>query len=155
MEITRFIKKNILQSLAQFPVVAIVGPRQVGKTTLARSIVKEIRASESDRAIFLDLERPSDVAKLQDAEFYFERHAQSQGEEIDFVYTRKGKLHACELKSSSSPKIASGVIRTMDELQIDTMDVIVPAAPEAYSMHGGRVHVSSLAAFIGEHTAGR
>ena len=41
--------------LASTPAVLLLGPRQVGKTTLARKI-----ASESAQAIYLDLERPAD-----------------------------------------------------------------------------------------------
>ena len=54
-------------SLRQFPVVALVGPRQVGKTTLARTL-----AGKTGSAVYLDLERPSDAAKLADAESYLE-----------------------------------------------------------------------------------
>lgn len=60
--IERAITPLVLESMAQFPAVALLGPRQVGKSTLARSLAKN--------AVFLDLERPSDLAKLQDAESY-------------------------------------------------------------------------------------
>ena len=48
--------------LRRFPVVAILGARQVGKTTLAGEIV---RASKSRSSRF-DLENPSDLARLAD-----------------------------------------------------------------------------------------
>ncbi len=51
--------------------VALLGARQVGKTTLAKHLV----SSRGTSAIYLDLERPSDEAKLQDAETYLEGHA--------------------------------------------------------------------------------
>lgn len=51
--------------LADTPVVALLGPRQCGKTTLARQLL----AKRPD-AVLLDLERPSDLAKLSDPEFY-------------------------------------------------------------------------------------
>lgn len=51
--------------LARHSAVGLLGPRQVGKTTLALEI-----ASESDAFIYLDLESPSDQAKLQEAELY-------------------------------------------------------------------------------------
>lgn len=60
--INRNLAPRIIESLAQFPAVAILGPRQVGKSTLARSVAQG--------AVFLDLERPADTAKLQDAESY-------------------------------------------------------------------------------------
>jgi predicted AAA+ superfamily ATPase len=51
------------------PAVAILGPRQVGKTTLAREI-----AAGSPSTIFLDLERESDRAQLARADLFFPRH---------------------------------------------------------------------------------
>ena len=48
--------------MREFPVVAIVGPRQVGKTTLARQLFAERRGPKS----FLDLEEPADLALLDD-----------------------------------------------------------------------------------------
>jgi len=56
----------IINSLKRFPVVGILGSRQVGKTTLATAIQKKIKPD----AIYLDLELPSDLHKLQDAELY-------------------------------------------------------------------------------------
>lgn len=50
--------------LAQFPVVALLGSRQVGKTTLALALNPEKPCH------YLDLERPSDLAKLADPELY-------------------------------------------------------------------------------------
>lgn len=65
--IKRDLTPALQASLRQFPVVAIVGPRQVGKTTLARTL-----AAKSRQAVYLDMERPSDVARLSDAESYLE-----------------------------------------------------------------------------------
>lgn len=62
------------RDLDQFPVVALVGPRQCGKTTLARGLADQLR-TKGRGALWLDLERPSDVAKLQDPELFLRRHA--------------------------------------------------------------------------------
>lgn len=48
------------------PVVALLGPRQVGKTTLARVVADD----EARTTTYLDLERPSDRAKLVDPELF-------------------------------------------------------------------------------------
>ncbi|NQU38667.1 MAG: ATP-binding protein [Lentisphaerae bacterium] len=48
-----------------FPVTAIVGPRQCGKTTLAKVFMEGVRS-----ALYLDLERPSDLARLAEPETY-------------------------------------------------------------------------------------
>jgi len=64
--IKRKIEQKIEQSLERYPVVGILGPRQVGKTTLA----KKIRSNIKQKVVYLDLELPSDQNKLQDAELY-------------------------------------------------------------------------------------
>jgi predicted AAA+ superfamily ATPase len=51
------------------PAVALLGARQVGKTTLAKSI-----ASETD-SIYLDLEAPEDLLKLSDASGFLKSNA--------------------------------------------------------------------------------
>jgi len=66
--IPRDLEAAVRASLRRFPVVALVGARQVGKTTLARRILQRIRG----RAVFLDLERPSDLAKIAEPELYLE-----------------------------------------------------------------------------------
>lgn len=67
--ISRRIQPNIEKALAQFPAVALLGPRQAGKTTLARSV-----GSSHVNSLYLDLERPSDLAKLADPELFLSRH---------------------------------------------------------------------------------
>jgi predicted AAA+ superfamily ATPase len=54
---TRY-SQRLVQALAANPIVALLGPRQVGKTTLARSVAED-RASD-----FYDLEHPTDRARL-------------------------------------------------------------------------------------------
>lgn len=68
--ISRRILPNIENALVQFPAVALLGPRQAGKTTLARSV-----GSSHVNSLYLDLERPSDLAKLADPELFLSRHA--------------------------------------------------------------------------------
>jgi uncharacterized protein len=69
MLIPRRLQQTVEECLADLPAVAILGPRQVGKTTLARAIAAQ-RPS-----VYLDLERPSDLAKLADPELYLAAHA--------------------------------------------------------------------------------
>jgi predicted AAA+ superfamily ATPase len=57
------------QLLTEFPAVAILGPRQVGKTTLALAL-----ADRLPQASYLDLESPADVSKLTDPAAYFDAH---------------------------------------------------------------------------------
>lgn len=56
----------MLEALESFPAVAILGPRQVGKTTLARAVAE----SMDPPALFLDLEKAADLNKLADPELF-------------------------------------------------------------------------------------
>ncbi len=67
--INRHLLPDIARSLAEFPAVALLGPRQAGKTTLAKLI-----ADAQAGSLMLDLERPSDLAKLADPELFLSRH---------------------------------------------------------------------------------
>ncbi|MBC8155153.1 MAG: ATP-binding protein [Bacteroidetes bacterium] len=69
--LNRFITKRLLEDLAFFPIVSLVGPRQVGKTTLAQAIRSEL-ATDS---LYLDLELTTDFEVLQNAESYLQSHA--------------------------------------------------------------------------------
>ena len=64
----RSLLKTVLDSLEIFPVVALVGPRQVGKTSMAREIAAEV----GQGTVMLDLERPSELAKLAEPELFLE-----------------------------------------------------------------------------------
>lgn len=71
MMIKRRLLPIIQHSLSEFPAVALLGPRQAGKTTLARVI-----ANGRPNSLFLDLERPSDLAKLTNPELFLSRHSE-------------------------------------------------------------------------------
>ena len=60
--ITRLLQAEITKLLKTFPAVCILGPRQVGKTTLAKSIVANFKKP----ALYLDLENPLDRRRLSD-----------------------------------------------------------------------------------------
>jgi hypothetical protein len=65
--IERSLTAAVTQALAEVPAVCLLGPRQVGKTTLAL----EVRRGRD--ALYLDLESEQDRAKLDEAELYLER----------------------------------------------------------------------------------
>jgi predicted AAA+ superfamily ATPase len=68
--IARRIAPQIIERLRHFPAVALLGPRQVGKSTLALSVAAKLR----EQAVYLDLELPSDRAKLSDPELYLAQY---------------------------------------------------------------------------------
>ena len=60
---------QVLKKLRSIPCVGLVGPRQVGKTTLALEIGNTLPS------IYLDLENPQDEIKLQDPVNFFQSNA--------------------------------------------------------------------------------
>jgi len=64
-------QQKLIQHLQQFPAVGMLGPRQVGKTTLAFAQ----KALYPD-ALYLDLELPSAQRQLDDPEAFLMAHAQ-------------------------------------------------------------------------------
>ena len=65
----RQITERLQATIAQVPAVALLGARQVGKTTLAKTIAKDIDS------IYLDLEAPEDLLKLSDPTSFLSGHA--------------------------------------------------------------------------------
>jgi len=61
--------QEIRNHLSWSPAVAILGARQIGKTTLARQI-----AAEFPKSIYLDLENSQARAKLEQADVFFQAH---------------------------------------------------------------------------------
>lgn len=61
----RYIENEIKETIKHFPVTAIVGPRQCGKSTLSKHLLAGFTDVE-----YLDLERFSDVQKLENSELY-------------------------------------------------------------------------------------
>ncbi len=64
--IERQLLEKIIEYQEIFPVVAILGPRQCGKSTLAKMMV-----SGKESFVYLDLEKQSDLNKLHDPELFF------------------------------------------------------------------------------------
>lgn len=66
--IPRHAQQAVHVALARQAAVALIGPRQVGKTTLAHAI------AEQSGAVYLDLEASADRAKLADARLFLAEH---------------------------------------------------------------------------------
>jgi uncharacterized protein len=66
--IQRRLEAQIKEALKRSPAVALMGPRQVGKTTIALNI------SETTPSVYLDLESRIDLQKVQDIEAFHEEN---------------------------------------------------------------------------------
>ena len=119
--IERKLHKEIVTLLKQFPAVAILGARQVGKTTLA----KQIASAQKRTPLYLDLENPLDVRRLADP-YTFLKDNKDKCIVIDEVQTipslfsvlrsvidkdrRNGKFI---LLGSASPQLVKGVSESL------------------------------------------
>ena len=68
--IERRVSSEVSALLDQSPAVALLGPRQAGKTTLALAI------AERRPSVYLDLESAADRARVAEPELYFADHAE-------------------------------------------------------------------------------
>ena len=61
-------KAQLQNLLGEYPAVALLGPRQVGKTTLA------LEVADTLESVYLDLESPADRARIADPDLYLADH---------------------------------------------------------------------------------
>jgi len=92
--ITRQTQREIASSIARNPAVALIGPRQAGKTTLALSV------ANLQPSTYLDLENPRDLAKVTDI--------------IRFHVENRGKLIILD-EVQRAPEIFSPIRGIIDE----------------------------------------
>ena len=64
----RLATQSVERALSRQAAVAVIGPRQVGKTTLALDI------ADSRASVYLDLENSADRGKLENPELFLEQH---------------------------------------------------------------------------------
>ncbi len=67
--LSRWISDRVERTMQHTPAVALLGPRQVGKTTLAQILAK------NRSALYLDLENPEDLLKLSDPYAFLSIHS--------------------------------------------------------------------------------
>lgn len=66
--IARILEKELKSALRRSPVVTLLGPRQSGKSTLAKKLIANLPS------VYLDLQDRTDLNKLNEPELFFERH---------------------------------------------------------------------------------
>lgn len=114
----RNIGKKIIELLEFFPVVAILGARQVGKSTLARQLRPDW--------VYFDCEKPSVYERIQhDPELFFEQHTQhiilDEAQQLPVIFnvlrgvidenrTEKGRFI---LTGSSSPALLENISESL------------------------------------------
>ena len=77
--IPRLLRAEVEEHLRIFPAVGLLGPRQVGKTTLARALAEGEAGEAGDRTetsrpgLYLDLENPAHLARLTEGSGYLKQ----------------------------------------------------------------------------------
>jgi hypothetical protein len=119
--IQRSLINEINKGLRFFPAVALLGTRQIGKSTLAQSIARLSRR----KTLFLDLEKKSDLSRLADPETFLTVHKDNLViiDEVQFMpelftilrpvideYRKPGRFL---LLGSASPHLVKGVSESL------------------------------------------
>ena len=68
MYVVRRLESEVVALADYFPAIVVIGPRQVGKT----SLVQAVRNQVDHHSTYLDLERPEDLSAIDDLEAYAE-----------------------------------------------------------------------------------
>ena len=117
----RILHTHISKLLKQFPAVAILGPRQVGKTTLA----KQLAVTAKKQTIYIDLEKQKDRLLLSDIDTFLEQHKNycviiDEVQIMPEVFTalrpaidEHRKAGRFILLGSASPKLVKGVSESL------------------------------------------
>lgn len=133
MYFSRKIEASVLDALQNNPVVAVIGPRQCGKTTLVKNLLNQVKDS-----IYLDLEKPSDLQKLDHPEW--------------FLSSQKGKL-ICIDEIQRKPDLFPLIRSLVDEWEMDGAFLILGSASRELLMQSseslaGRISYKRLTPFL-------
>lgn len=131
--VPRSLEGKVVRSLQAYPVTAILGPRQCGKSTLVRYLL-----ADRPDTVFLDLEKPSDLRKLEDPEFFF--------------HTQKDKL-ICIDEVQRGPDLFPVLRAAVDEERRPGRFLLLGSASQELVRHSsetlaGRIHYIELTPFI-------
>jgi predicted AAA+ superfamily ATPase len=139
MYIHRYIEPSIQKAIENFPVTAVTGPRQCGKSTLVKHLLEK-----NPNSIYIDLERPSDLRKLENAEW--------------FLTSQKGKL-ICIDEIQRQPELFPLIRSLVDEWNRPGCFLILSSASrdllkQSSESLAGRISYKRLTPFLWEELEG-
>ena len=130
--ITRLLKAEIVKYVGRIPVIAIIGARQVGKTTLAKSLIQK-----GKETIFLDLEKSSDRLVIAETE--------------NFLNLNKGKT-ICIDEIQMMPSLFSELRNFVDNNKDTQIIVLGSSSPDLLrntsESLAGRIYYFELSPFL-------
>lgn len=131
--IDRVTEPQLLRAITEVPVTALLGPRQCGKSTLALRIL----GTWEGETVYLDLERPSHLRRLQDPEL--------------FLSQQRGKL-VCLDEVQRLPEVFPVLRALVDDRALDLRFLLLgSAAPDLLRQSSetlaGRIRYHDLTPF--------
>lgn len=132
--ITRLLESTIQKHLPNIPAIAIIGARQVGKTTLAKKLI-----SKSEDVVFIDLEKSSDRQIIAETE--------------SFLNLNKGKT-ICIDEIQLKPEIFSELRSFIDSNKDTKFIILGSSSPDLLRQSSqslaGRIYYFELSPFLWE-----
>jgi uncharacterized protein len=130
--IQRVLEQRVLKALNTNPVVALLGPRQCGKSTLAKKVLEEFPGS-----LYLDLEKSSHLQILHDPEAFF--------------FNNENRL-VCFDEIQNKPEIFSAMRSVIDERGRNSQFLVLGSASvellrQSSQSLAGRISFLDLAPF--------
>ncbi len=148
MMIKRDLQQKILKSLQTMPVVALLGPRQVGKTTLALEIAKTINKESayqlgaSWEAFVLE-----NILNQLSNKWRYSYYRTSAQAEVDLILEGpKNEVWAIEIKRSCAPKVSKGFHYACADIKATHKFVIYPGK-ESFPLTN-QIQAMNLMAFL-------
>ena len=131
--IQRVLLHQLKKYLAVFPAVAILGPRQCGKSTLVKSLDQHF-----DGLLYLDMQKESDLNKLSEPEIFF---------------TSNTDKIICLDEIQLVPKLFSVLRSTIDSNRINGKFILLGSASQELLQHtseslAGRIGMLHLSPFL-------
>lgn len=129
----RSISTGVLHSIETMPITALIGPRQCGKTTLAKMLI-----GDNPENLYLDLERPDDIRSLSDPQAFFRMN--------------RGKL-ICIDEIQRQPELFPVLRSEVDEATVNGRFLLLGSASPSLIRHtsetlAGRIRYIELTPFI-------
>jgi predicted AAA+ superfamily ATPase len=111
------LEATVRRALARSRAVVLTGPRQSGKTTLARQILSSTSPN------YFDLENPLDAARLEQP---FETLSRARTRGARRSAAPSGALSDVEIKRADAPQITKSMRIAIDDLGLDALYVVYP-----------------------------
>ena len=153
--------RRIVEQFQVAKVVALLGPRQSGKTSLARQFAASGAVPFNEALNYFDLGDPAHLERLATPKLALEQVIRASGvseeeayywgvhnqAELDLLLFQNGKRLGFEVKYTDTPEVTSSRRAALEQLKLDSLTLICPG--NAHYSLDDRIQVRGLSHFIG------